>query len=479
MSTGVASDNMPLFPEGLARAVIRGALLLLRPREKGRRWFRYGAIGLSLLFVIWAPAIVYLELGPTRYTSKWSLVLPGAGSGAQVNLEAVGQASTLSNSPYGNHSVDPKANYRAIATSGPVLAAAAGRLGMDEREFGKPRVKLIDQTAVMEFAVHGPTGKKAQQRAYALFAAFVERLERLRLDEMTRREEGTRSALAIFEEKLRSAEQTLLNFQSDAGIVSIDQFRDLARNAEELRKQRAEVLAEQRRAEGEVTRLTELLNMSAEIAADVFVLQADELFRRHLETLADADANLTEYLSKWGKAHPRVIKQQARRRDAESALLSRAKTLVGGANPAVVAVASAAAESGQSALLRALVDAQIRSTGFAEKVTALETSIVEFEQRLHALTEKTASLESLERRHQVATAVFTSALARMDLGRSDVYVSYPLVQMLTEPTLPADGLSPNKQYALLGAAAGSLFFITGMVLLWLRRPFIRKTRKSV
>lgn len=479
MNISLAAKDVPLFPEGFARPLYRRVLHFLRPRQSDGRWVRYHALGLGLLLVVWVPTLTYLQFAPARYVSKWSLVLPGAGTGAQVNLETIGQASTLSNSPYGNHSVDPKANYRAIATSEPVLSAAAERLSIAKKELGNIRIKLIDQTAVMEFAVPGPTPKKAQLRSHALLAAFIERLDRLRLDEMTRREEATRRSLAIFEEKLRSAEQALLDYQSGSGIVSMDQFRDLASNAEELRKQRAEVLSEQHRADGEMARLSELLDMPAEAAANAFVLQADELFQRHLAALGEADANLTNYLSKWGKAHPRVVKERARLRDAQTALFARARSLAVSATPAMIAVASASPESGQSALLRALVEAQARSKGYSAKVRALEASLAEFEQRLHGLTERTASLESLGRRHQVATAVYSSALARMDLGRSDIYVSYPLVQMLTEPTLPTDDLPPNKRYALLGATAGSLFSITGLILLWVRRPYIQRTLKNV
>jgi uncharacterized protein involved in exopolysaccharide biosynthesis len=69
---------------------------------------------------------------------------------------------------------------------------------------------------------------------------------------------------------------------------------------------------------------------------------------------------------------------------------------------------------------------------------------------------------------QVAEAVFSSTLTRLDIGKSNASGSYPLIQVVAEPSLPDSATSPKKSYVYFGAAVGSLFSTTGLVLLWLR-----------
>jgi uncharacterized protein involved in exopolysaccharide biosynthesis len=78
-------------------------------------------------------------------------------------------------------------------------------------------------------------------------------------------------------------------------------------------------------------------------------------------------------------------------------------------------------------------------------------------------------LDALKRDLQIAEAVFSSTLARLDIGRSNASGSYPLLQLLAEPSLPEAPSSPPPQLVLLGATLGSLFLTMGLVLLWRRQ----------
>ena len=73
------------------------------------------------------------------------------------------------------------------------------------------------------------------------------------------------------------------------------------------------------------------------------------------------------------------------------------------------------------------------------------------------LTIPASKLDELIRNHQVAEATFSSALARIDTSKADVFVSYPLVQLLDMPSLPESPSSPKKLFVVLGAVFSSLF----------------------
>jgi uncharacterized protein involved in exopolysaccharide biosynthesis len=80
---------------------------------------------------------------------------------------------------------------------------------------------------------------------------------------------------------------------------------------------------------------------------------------------------------------------------------------------------------------------------------------------------------------QIAEAVFSSTLARLDLSKSNVSSSYPQIQIFTEPTIPTAASAPNKKLVLLGAALGSLFCTNGLLLLWLRDRKISRSSALV
>ncbi|MEM6496173.1 MAG: hypothetical protein AAF709_05550, partial [Pseudomonadota bacterium] len=80
-------------------------------------------------------------------------------------------------------------------------------------------------------------------------------------------------------------------------------------------------------------------------------------------------------------------------------------------------------------------------------------------------------LDDLQRDHQIANAVFSSAVARIDTTTSDIYASYPLLQVLDPPTLPDSPSSPNILIAVLAAVGGSGLAIAGWFFAWLHQWF--------
>ena len=93
---------------------------------------------------------------------------------------------------------------------------------------------------------------------------------------------------------------------------------------------------------------------------------------------------------------------------------------------------------------------------------------------LARLAPAAARLEDLQRDFSVAEAVFASAIARSQSTKSDVYASYPLVQVLENPSLPDRPSSPNRKLALAAGGAATLMLIIGLALGWGRSALIDK-----
>lgn len=251
------------------------------------RWraLRYLAVALIVNGGIFGAALLYLKLSPAAYTSKWSLLLPGTGIGSNINIAELGQASASVDSAYSGTALDPRVNYKAIAESDVVLRRAAQSLNMTSEEFGKPKIDMEEQTALMQFDVEGETPEEAQRKSLALYEAFQTQLEQLRQQEIVLRQQGARVALQEFKRQLEEAQRRLLSYQTEAGVVSPDQFRQIALNLEDLRKQQIELAAEQQRTIGQVAQLTANLGISPDLATKAFVLQADPLLPAAIERL--------------------------------------------------------------------------------------------------------------------------------------------------------------------------------------------------
>lgn len=448
-------------------------ILLWTPGDQGRGW-RYSLLCSLVLIMIWAPSLVYLKFAKPVYTSKWTLILPGTGINTSMNLENIGQASTSSVSAYGSHSVSPKVNYKTIAESQGVLNLAAKKMNMSIEEFAEPRIKLVDQTSMIFFEVKGDSPDLAEKKSYALYEALETTLVQLRADEIKRREDSVQAMLSDSQDKLKRARDRLLAYQSASGVVAVAQFNQLTSALEQIKLQLVELKAEQSRLAGEHKRLMKILNMTASQASAALMLQTDPVFQENMTHYAQADALLARLILKMGENHPEVVKARDSWQAAKKILARRVIQLIGKQEASTLTRLMLSSNTTRGELFEKLIFLDTEKQGVSGKIAMLEQQLAELVLRLNRDTKSAATLDDLTRDHQIAEAVFTSVLARIDTGRTDVYASYPLVQILTPPSLPTKPTTPNPLFVFLGAGLATSFSLFGMLILWTRKPWLRK-----
>ncbi len=194
------------------------------------------------------------------------------------------------------------------------------------------------------------------------------------------------------------------------------------------------------------------------------LLQADPLFQQYLTDYTKAETKFAEYNGKWGAQHPEVITVQGQVQQARSAMLQRGESLLGHpllAQDERVQLLLSHDVDKRGQLLQELITADAEKHGVAAQVDTLQRTLQELEGRLQQNSEAAAGLADLNRQHQVATVIFTSALAQLDLGKSNPFTSYPLVQVLAAPTRPKQPDSLKHVLALLGATCGSILTLIG------------------
>ncbi|MGB3655313.1 MAG: hypothetical protein WBA41_29470 [Rivularia sp. (in: cyanobacteria)] len=429
---------------------------------------------LTLILVnagIWSGASIYLATAKPKYVSEWAINIPGSGSTSDINLPNIGQATSQNYSAYAGANYDPRENYKAIATSDRVLKVAAANVNMSLEKFGIPRIKTVDNTSLMRFELKGSTPQQARIKSVALQRAFEAKLNQLRYEEIAQQKARLESGIETSRRTLTAAQRRLSAFQAASGLSSEEQLTKLATNIEDLRRQRAELAAQQQQSQAQLAELSSSLNLSSNQASDAFVLQADPLFQNYLKSYSEANSQLIGLGARFLQTHPSVINIKTEQRDAQAALLNRAQALLN--RPISMALINRlnfsnneSSGSKRAILSEQLVTTSVAKQGIKAQVEALETEIPQLEVRLQKLAQQNSVMEDLKRDVQVAEAVFSSTITKLDLAKTTVSASYPETQILAAPSLPTEANAPRKTLVLIGASLGSLLFSSGIIGLW-------------
>lgn len=451
----------------LKRAAVKGSNLPMSARRRV-----YIKTALAALAFIWTLVILTLVFSSTKYESKWTLILPGAG--ALISLDSIGQATSTNTSPYSSTAIDPRENYKALSMSNVVLNTAAKTVEIPLSAMRKPKLKLPNQTGLMQFSISSTSAQMAQDKAWAHYHGLQSLLSQLRTDETQQRENGVKIGLDSFANKVSSSQHKILNFQSQTGLVSLDQFKELALTIERLRHSRVNMVSKLQGVLATQKMLEIHLSLNPKQAADLLKLKNDQIYQQLLVIYTQATTSLAEYSGHYGKKHPQVMTQAHQQDALFQALRKRCKILLGYQDDVLMLKLSADHIDGRAQLMRQLLSVTTEAEGLSQEIHSLSVQIVEWDIRLKNSNDDAAKLGDLNREHQLATAVFTSALAKLDIGKADIYSAYPLIQLLAPPSLPEKSNKLSRILAILGGIVVSIFSLSGLSILWIRKPILQK-----
>ncbi|WP_240453923.1 hypothetical protein [Chachezhania antarctica] len=443
-----------------------------RPNDAGRlpRYIGLFAIGAAC---IWAPITSYLEMAPLRFTSSMSLILPGSGASASVNLDRIGQASSYANSPFTSSSVSPTETYKRLLGADRIVRAAAGTMDMRAQDFGQARVELVDQTGLIHVSVTGNSPEDAKARGDALLGAFFAEIEALRTDEITLREDGGRDAIEQYRQSVLATRDEISRLQRETGLISAEQYQALVAETEVLAQRVRDLGAKLDEKTEAVEALQGALNTDARLAAAALRLHADTVFTTLTQAMSEQASALAEYRGQFGENHPKVRTARQGYDAALAQAMARAAAITD-LDATTLAALDLSHVGSRAGLLSDLVTLDAERAGLKAEHAALTRRLESAEVRKLGLIEPAARLEDLQRDFSVAEAVFASAMARTQTSKNDLFASYPLVQVLEDPSLPFEPSSPRRKLAVAAGGAATVFLLMGLLLGWLRRPLISR-----
>ena len=447
------------------------------------RFFKYIVVAVLVNGTLWSMSLGYLKKTKPTYLSQLTLNIAGSGQGVNVSLPDVGQAVTSTTSAFSSTS-DPRENYKLMAMGSTILGNAAKLMDLPEKDFGEPKIKIINNTTMMEITMSGKSAEQAQKKAWAIYTALTDRLTFLRSNEQAARKTGIKEALDSAQERLTNAQLRLSNYKAQSGLNSGEQITDLISNIELLRKQRAELRAQERQSRDRKDQLTLTLGISAQDAAASLLLQTDQQFQKSLKDYSDSTIALKTLLEDRGENYPDVVVLRGKQSAALIILLERGKLLLGKTIDKLSLERLSLDNTNGSGLKRSelfqqLVLLNAEHQGLVGQLAVLSQQIQQLEMRLNLFSQKQAILDRRSRELQMAEAIFSSTLAKIDLSKSDPYGSFPLMQRVEDPNLPEKASAPKPTLVKVGAGMGSVLVTLGLTLIWWRTPILRVSKKTI
>jgi uncharacterized protein involved in exopolysaccharide biosynthesis len=437
------------------------------------RYRRYAPTVILPLLAIWALTALYLVASPQKYESNLSLILPGSGSGGSLNVDSIGQAQSAAASAFSSTTLSPTENYKRLLMADVTLRSAAQHAKESEANFPSPEVKLVDQTNLIEVHITGTTPVQAQRRAKALLDAFLIKLERLRNDEAEKRGTADAAHLAELATKVRETQRKLFEFQTEHGLVSIEQFNARIAGIDTLRDKALEMRAVASQNSARARRLLSTLNAGPQQGNRILRLKSDPEFQQLAARHAALSSDAEQKAASLGEEHADRALVNGERLAVRDAMAARGAQLTGLSRQAVLGSLDVDVSEGRSQLLAGMIDADAQKAGSRAALNQVQSELGWRQQNAPALVTQASELTDLVREQRIAEAVFSSALARLDTNKQDRFASYPLVQILEAPSLPRAPSSPSAMLALVGAVAASFLLLFGIALIWLRQPIIR------
>lgn len=474
--TSDTNINTPVEEPGIHRKLWRAW------RSRGpflRRHRRYFIVAGGWVAVIWVLTAIYLAVTPPQYRSKFTMILPGSGAGSSLNVESIGQAQSSASSAFASASLSPTENYKRLLMTDITLEESAKQVDEDPAAFPSPRITLTDQTNLIQVEITGSEPEQALARAIALKSSFLTQLDALREDEADQREAGEAENLKNLEQKVRDTQKALLDFQARTGLVSLDQFNSRIANMDDMRNRERDARIALRQKSAEAGSLSTTLRKSAASANTDLRLASDPQFGELAQRFAKIDTQYQEKSATLGPNHADLSKVSAERQELRNALVSRGRALTGLGDAAIMRRTDIMVGQGRSNLMQALIVSAAQKDAAASGLSELQTDMARQSQESEKLVTQASELADLVRDHRVAEAVFSSALARVDTNKQDPFASYPLVQVLEQPSRPKSKSSPSLMIALVGAFAATFLMLAGLMLLWFRTAIINKIKPLI
>lgn len=426
---------------------------------------------------IWALALTLLQFLKPSYLSQGAMIIPGVGTQGNLALPGFGAGSANNKegqSPYSYLlKIDPRQNYQYIGMSDTVLYQAAKAMNMSLEEFGEPIIILGEGTTIIEFSLEGKSAQEAQQKSQVFYETLVNHTNYLRTTQLNYQKETTQRTIESSRDNVRVAQNKLSQFREKSALKVSGQIDRLGDQLEDLRLNRINLLSQKEATESRLRNLERSLNISAFQASEALLVRDDIVLQENLISYNSSLKNIQELNSFFTANSPQVIEEKKKLNAIEQVIVTRGLQLLN--RPVTIqSIERLNFSGGRKQLVELLITLQTDKEGLENQIYEIDRQIIALEIRLTTLVKEQPILNSLEQDVQLSESILVSDVAKLKLDKPELATAYPVLQLLSEPSLPEEPEGNLKKMVILGAVAFSLLLTTGILIFWWETPTRQK-----
>ena len=450
---------------------------LIKPKSKTTRLAKQPLRVIAAIAngTIWVLALALLQLVKPSYTSIGAIIIPGVENQSNVVVPGLGVASASNKegqSPYSYLlKIDPRQNYQYIGMSDVVLSQAAKTLDMTVEEFGEPIIILGEGTTIIEFSLEGKTAEEAQQKGQAFYEALVSHTNSLRATQANQQKDNTQKTLQSSKTNVIEAQNELSQFRNNSTLKVTRQITTVSDQLEELRLNKANLITQEKAVSSRFKQLERSAHLSTEQASDALLMIDDRILQESLNKYSSKLRDLHLLSSSMTAQNPQVIEAKEEVETLRQSIVTRGSYLLNRpVNIVTLERLSLDAAEGRQELVEMLLTLQAEQKALENQIAETEEQIVSLESRLNTLVAEQPVLNRLEQDVQLSESILVAEAAKLNLNQPELATAYPVIQLLSEPSLPEESDRNLSKTIILGALASSFLLTTGIVMFWWEKP---------
>ncbi|AFZ29858.1 lipopolysaccharide biosynthesis protein [Gloeocapsa sp. PCC 7428] len=417
-------------------------------------------------------AVIYSKTSvPPVWKANAELNLPQSTNSINASLGTLGQ---LQNSGLGfSRELNPLQTQLSILTSDTVMQRV---LSVDPEKSSYLRlsdykslftVSPQEQTTIIALEVKASSPEIAQQRLNNLINIYQLRLNELRYQDTSVREEFSRGDIEKARQQLEQAQAALASFQEATGISeAVEQTRSLIAQLRDLKTNYTTILAQAQGSQAQAIEASGRLGMNAQQAMNSLRLAENKEYQATRQQLSEVETALAEARSRYTDESPQVQSLLARRQQLMQTMNQQLAVALPNAasNQVDPTLSGSGTRDSRIDMIAELIRAQNTASGLQQQANQISSEINRVSTELNNITKNRAQLLDLQRRYEIAEGVYKSIIAQVEQAKTNPFNVYPNVQTLDAPTIDPKPEEPSRRVIALGGILAALFGSVSLIL---------------
>lgn len=316
-------------------------------------------------------------------------------------------------------------------------------------------VQQVQGTDVAKLSIECDDPEKAALFLNTLVKEFQELTQQMNQESARAAKDFIAQQLAIAEESLREAEDTLLAYKEISGIIEpsaetkarIDRLADV----EQLLSQ---TKVELQAANSEQERLREILAEIDPTLVTSTTLVNNPIVQQYKTRLSQLETDLAAALEQYTENHPKVIGLRAQISQVSAKLGEEVERVVGSETMSLNPI--------YQDLRRSLVSGQAAQVGLEARLNALENTRAELEAELASIPEKEMDVARLVRNQRVSEEIYVMLRSKYEEMRISEAMQVSGIYVVDEAIVPTASVKPRKLLNTAIAGILGLFVAVGI-----------------